>query len=281
MATAIRRRDRIGDALFRGSVGLLLAACAVFLLAPLFVVVVLSFDGRSYLGAFPPTSLSLQWYRRFFQTPLYVDGLWTSIRVSLLSVSISVTTGVAASIGLHYARFFGRDLLLAFFLAPLVVPAVVVGSSLLLFLGSIDVTNGLVRLVAGHVLITLPYCIRTTLASLRGLPPSFNEVAMSLGARPRSAFWTVTFPLIKRGIVAGGIFGLAMSLDDVTVSLFLVEPPYYTLPVALLTEMRANFDLTIAAVGAMLSVITASLIFILDRVVGMDRLFGRGVYRTN
>ena len=281
MATAIRRRERIGDALFQGSMSLLLVVCALFLLAPLVVVVALSFDGRSYLGSFPPTSLSLQWYRRFFHTDLYINGLWTSIRVSLLAVSISVTTGVAAATGLHHARFPGRELLLAFFLAPLVLPTVVVGSSLLLFLGLIDVTHGLVRLVAGHVLITVPYCIRTTLAALRGLPPSFNEVAMSLGANPWSAFWSVTFPLIKRGIVAGGIFAIAMSLDDVSVSLFLVEPPYYTLPVALLTQMRANFDLTIAVVGAMLSVVTACLIFLLDRVVGMDRLFGRGVYRTN
>lgn len=281
MATTIRRSKRIGDAFYRGSVGLLLVCCVVFLLAPLVVVIALSFDGRSYLGSFPPTSLSLQWYHRFFNTDLYMNGLWTSLRVSVLSVSISLTTGVAAAVGLHYAKFPGRNLLLSFFLAPLIVPTVVIGSSLLLFLGAIDITNGLVRLVAGHVLITLPYCIRTTLAALRNLPPSFIEVAMSLGARPWSTFWTVTFPLIKRGIVAGGIFSFAMSLDDVTVSLFLVEAPYYTLPVALLTEMRANFDLTIAAVGAMLAVVTACLIFLLDRIVGIDRLFGRGVYRNN
>lgn len=281
MAAVVRRRKRIEDALFHGSVALILVLCALFLLAPVVVIVALSFDGRPYIGSFPPTSMSLQWYSRFFETDLYINGLWTSIRVSSMAVFVSLTTGVAAAIGLHHARFLGRDLLLAFFLAPLIVPTVVIGSSLLLFLGFIDITNGMVRLVAGHVLITLPYCIRTTLAALRGLPPSFNEVAMSLGATPWSAFWSITFPLIKRGIVGGGIFAAAMSLDDVSVSLFLVAPPYYTLPVALLTQMRANFDLTIAAVGTMLAAVTACLIFLLDRLAGIDRLFGRGVYRGN
>jgi putative spermidine/putrescine transport system permease protein len=195
-------------------------------------------------------------------------------------VIVSAAVGVAAAVALHHSRFPGRDALLAFFMAPLIVPAVVVGFSLVLFLGAAGIHDGQYRLIAGHILITLPYCIRTTLAGLYGIPPNLREAAMALGATEWSTFWTVTFPLARRGILAGAIFAFAMSLDDVSISLFLVEPPHYTLPVALLTQMRANFDLTIAAVGTMLSVFTVALIAVLDRLVGLDQLFGRGVYHA-
>lgn len=281
MQRSIRISERVQDGVFRGCVGALLVTTVAFLLVPIVVVFTLSFDARSYLGALPPTEFSWQWYRRFFSNDLYVQGLWTSLRVSLVAVTIAVCTGVAAAVALQRAHFPGREAALALFMAPLIVPTVVVGSSLVLFLGLTGISNGFYRLVAGHILITMPYCIRTTLASLRGVPNVLDEASMGLGATEWDTFWSITLPLAKRGIVAGAIFAFAMSLDDVSVSLFLVEPPYYTLPVALLTQMRANFDLTIAAVGTMLTIFTAVLIIGLDRFVGLDYLFGRGVYRAD
>src|SRR5665213_910742 len=121
---------RVQDAAFRGSVGGLLLATAAFLLVPIFVVFALSFDSRSYLGAFPPTGFSWQWYRRFFSTDLYVQGLWTSLRVSVVAVTLAVCTGVAAAISLHRGSYPAREAILAFFMAPLIVPSVVIGSSL-------------------------------------------------------------------------------------------------------------------------------------------------------
>jgi putative spermidine/putrescine transport system permease protein len=279
-ANTIDRSKRLQDASFQWFVGAVLVLTSVAFLLPMLVVVALSFDARSYLGPLPPTHFSWHWYERFFSNDLYVSALGTSLQICVISVLISTSAGVSAALAIHRGRFFGRDALLSLFMAPLIVPAVVVGFSLVLFLGSIGVSGGLYRLVAGHVLITMPYCIRTTLASLQGIPPSLHEAALVLGAREWPAFWTVIFPLARRGIAAGAIFAFAMSLDDVSVSLFLVEPPHYTLPVALLTQMRANFDLTIAAVGTMLMVFTIVLIAVLDHLFGLDQLFGRGVRRA-
>jgi putative spermidine/putrescine transport system permease protein len=272
---------RLQDALFGTFVGTVLVATAVFFLLPPIIVVLMSFDARTYLGALPPTSFSLQWYSRFFHSSFYTSSLITSLELAVVSVSVSVAVGTMAAVFLHHRRFLGRDLLLAFFMTPLIVPAVVIGFALVIFLGAVGVHDGFVRLIAGHVLITLPYTIRTTLAGLEGIPGRLNEAALSLGATERAAFWTVTFPLARRGIIAGAIFAFSMSLDDVSVSIFLVEAPRYTLPVALLTQMRGNFDLTIAAVGTLFAVFTASLIWVLDRSVGLDHLFGRGVYRSS
>ena len=107
--------------------------------------------------------------------------------------------------------------------------------------------DGFSRLLGGHVIVTIPYTIRATLASLVGIRRTMIEAALSLGANERQVFWNITFPLAKTGIVAGAVFAFALSLDDVAVSLFLADPKTYTLPVALISMMRANFDLTIAA----------------------------------
>lgn len=95
-----------------------------------------------------------------------------------------------------------------------------------------------------------------------------------------AAFWEITFPLARTGIIAGTIFAFAFSMDDVAVSLFLTDPKNYTLPVALISSMRANFDLTIAAAALFLVAFTVVLILVLDRLVGLDRMIGQGIYRS-
>ena len=271
---------RIQDMLFNGAIAIVLIVAAVVILLPMFIVLLLSFDSREQLGALPPPGFSLHWYYRFFTSSFYLESLGISLKISVLAVSFSTVAATSAAVFLHRARFVGRDTLLAIFMAPLIVPAVVIGFSLVMFLSTMGVYDGFLRLLAGYVLITLPYCIRTTLAGLYGIPPTFSEAALSLGANERQTFWAVTFPLARRGIIAGMIFALAMSLDDVSVSIFLVTPPHYTLPVAILSQMRANFDLTIAAVGTLFMVFSGLLVWSLDRFVGMDQLFGRGIYRS-
>lgn len=103
---------------------------------------------------------------------------------------------------------------------------------------------------------------------------------MVLGANERQAFWDVTFPLARTGIVAGAVFAFAFSMDDVAVSLFLTSPDTYTLPVAMVSMMRTNFDLTIAAAAVVLMLFTVGLIVVLEWIVGLDRLIGTGVFRS-
>ncbi len=132
------------------------------------------------------------------------------------------------------------------------MPPVVIGFSLLLSLSQAGVINGFVRLLCGHVIITLPYTIRATLASLVGRDPALTEAALVLGATERRRSGASRCRLIRTGIITGAIFAFAVSLDDVAVSTFLTDPTTYTLPVALVSAMRANFDLTIAAAAVML-----------------------------
>ena len=259
---------------------LVIGVAILFLLLPLVVAITMAFDARTYLGPFPPKSLSLQWFMRFFSNSYMLNGLRTSLILATLAALIAMAIGGLAAFGLDRARFRGRELLMAAFLSPLMVPGVILGFGLLLLFSIFDVFEGLPRLVAGHVLITVPFCIRTTLASLSGIKRSLTEAAMSLGADERHAFWDITFPLARTGVVAGGIFAFAVSMDDVVVSLFLTDPYTYTLPIALISSMRSNFDLTIAAASLVLLAVTTLVIWLLGRTVGLTRIMGQGVYRS-
>jgi putative spermidine/putrescine transport system permease protein len=273
-------RGRILDDIGGFVVAAGLALALLFLIVPLLVTTLMAFDARSYLGPLPPPALSLRWFIRCFSQDEFIVGLRTSLALAVLAAAISSAAGAAAAVALDRATFPGRSLLMALFLSPLVVPPVVIGFSLLLTLSQAGVIDGFARLLCGHVIITLPYTIRATLASLVGRDPRLTEAALVLGATERQAFWNVTVPLIRTGIVTGAIFAFAVSLDDVAVSTFLTDPTTYTLPVALVSAMRASFDLTIAAAAVMLMAVTALLIFVLDRAVGFNRLIGQGMFRS-
>jgi putative spermidine/putrescine transport system permease protein len=247
---------------------------------PLLVTGLLAFDARDYLGPLPPPALSLHWFSKLFSQDYVVAGLRTSLEIAVLATIVNLVIATAAAVGLDQRDFAGKGAVMAAFLSPLIVPAVITGFALLLFLSKIGVVSGFPRLLAGHIIITFPYAFRATLASLVGRDRRLTEAALVLGATEAEALWSVTLPLIRTGIVTGAVFTFAISMDDVAVSLFLTDPSTYTLPVALVSNMRASFDLTIAAAAALLVGITAILIIILERFVGFDRLIGQGMFRS-
>lgn len=259
---------------------IVIVAALLFLIVPIIFAIMMSFDGRSYLGTFPPPSYSFQWYQNFFSDAYYLQGLRTSVMLAVIAALISTFFGVSAAIVMDRYEFRGKSALEAFFLSPLVVPGVVVGFSLLLFFALMGVFSGFPRLLGGHIIITFPYTVRTTLAGLVGIRKTLTEAAMSLGANERQAFWDVTFPLARTGIVAGIIFAFAFSMDDVAVSMFLTSPDTYTLPVAMVSMMRTQFDLTIAAGAVVMMLITIGAIVILDWIYGLDRLIGQGITKS-
>ena len=249
----------------------------IFLVIPIVFAVMMSFDGRSYLSTFPPPSYSFQWYLNFFSDTYYLQGLRLSVTLAIIAAIVSTTFGVSAAIVLDRYEFRGKRALEAFFLSPLVVPGVVVGFALLLFFALIGVFSGFPRLLGGHIIITFPYTVRTTLAGLVGIRKTLTEAALSLGANERRAFWDITLPLARTGMVAGIVFAFAFSMDDVAVSMFLTSPDAYTLPVAMVSMMRTQFDLTIAAGAVVLMLITIGVIVVLDWIYGLDRLIGQGI----
>lgn len=270
----------MADGVARVTVSGVIVVGVLLLLLPLAMTLSMSFDARDYLGSFPPSELSLRWYEKFFSDPYLLKGLKTSVQLAGLTALAATAIGLAAAVALDRLPSRYAQVLVSVFLSPLIVPGVVIGFALLIFFSRTGIESTFLRLLGAHVLITFPYAIRTVLAALGGIRPSLVEVAQSLGASPTKAFWTVTFPLARTGIAAGAIFAFVFSLDDVAVSIFLSDPDRYTLPVALVSMLHANFDLTIAAVAVLIMGASIGLMLILDWVAGLDRVVGTGYYRT-
>src|SRR5258708_2121468 len=258
---------------------LLLSISVLFLVLPVIVSVVLSFDNRQFLGPFPPTQFSLPSYRSFLDNPAYLDCLIVSLKLAVISTAISTVAGACAAYVLSIGRWRGRDTIEMLFLSPKFVPTVVIGFSILGFASAIQVFDPFARLIMGHVVITIPFTVRATLASLIGIRRSLVEAAISLGAPPWRAFLDVTLPLARPRIVAGGLMAFVLSFDEVAVSLFLSDAFTQTLPIALVAEMRANLNRTVAAVSTIFSAATVLIVFFLYRTVGLDRVVGQGMYR--
>jgi putative spermidine/putrescine transport system permease protein len=267
--------DALGGVLFRA----LIAFAVLFLVLPIIVAAFLSFDDRAFLGAFPPTRFSLRWYRSFIDNPAYLDGLVNSLTLAAISTLISTVAGAGAAYALAQAHWRGRDFAETLFLSPKFVPTVVIGFSILGFAAAIQLYDPFTRLVMGHVVITIPFTVRATLASLVGIRRSLVEAAISLGAPPWRAFLDVTLPLARTGIVAGALMAFVLSFDEVAVSLFLSDAFTQTLPIALVAEMRANLNLTVAAVATVFAAIVVFIVVFLEYTIGLDRVVGQGIYR--
>jgi putative spermidine/putrescine transport system permease protein len=251
----------------------------LFLIIPIIVTIIMAFDARPYLGPMPPPAVSLRWFEKFFSDSYFLRGLGVSLQLAVLAVALSLLIGVATAVALDRTPSRVREVMTSIFLSPLVVPPVVTGFALLILLSNLGLINGFVRLLCGHMIITVPYTIRATLAGLLGIDKSLTEAALALGANERNAFWDITFPLARTGIICGGIFSFAVSMDDVAVSIMLTDARNYTLPVALISSMRANFDLTLAAASVMLMLLTAGLIVLLEKLVGLNQVIGQGTFR--
>ncbi len=259
---------------------LIAVAVALFLVVPLVVCVVLSFDARDYLGRFPPTDLSLRWYRSFFDKPVLSRWAADQREAGRARDHDRGRGRHRRGAVLARSRFPGRAALETAFLMPKFIPTVVIGFSLLGFTATIGIRDAFTRLLLGHAIIVLPFTIRAALASLVGIRPSLVEAAVSLGASETRALLDIVVPLARTGIAAGAVMAFVLSFDEVAVSLFLSDAFTQTLPVVLIAEMRANLNLTIAAVSTAFLGLTGAVLVILDRTLGLDRVIGQGIYRT-
>ena len=259
--------------LYRQSFNFSIGFLYLFILAPLVCVIAVSFN-EAAVPAFPPTALSIKWYVHALTLDLFVGSTKTSLWLAFLATLISTPLGTLAAIGLSRTRSRIRNVVEAIFLAPLVVPGMVIGIALLVALAAVDIRDAPVRLLLAHVLIVMPYSIRTVLASLARIDDALEEAAMTLGATPLKSFFLVTLPLIRPGVIAGAIFSFILSFDDVAVSMFLIDARTGTLPIAIMSYLEYNFDPSIAAISSLLIIVTLAMAIGLERLFGLKRLLG-------
>jgi putative spermidine/putrescine transport system permease protein len=253
----------------------------LFLEAPIIIILLASFNAGPTVR-FPPVGFSLQWYHELLRIaedaagtkPGLVSAVWVSIELGLASMVGAVVAGVLAAYGIERFRFPGRIFLRQAVLLPLLFPQIVTGIGLLLWFSQIGSVPTWVRLVVGHLIITLPYVVVTVSASLQTIDPRLEEAAMNLGANRIATFWFVTIPGIQSGIVSGAIFAWLISFSNFTVTFFLYSGEVTPLPAWLFEYLQYFLDPSIAALSALLLASTFLVLAIANRLFALGRLAG-------
>jgi putative spermidine/putrescine transport system permease protein len=248
-----------------------------YILTPLVFVTWLAFFQQE-IPSFPPEGYSLRWFWAIAGNDRFVSGFVLSLELALIATSIGLLLALPAALCLSRLRFRGHELVSSLLLLPLVVPGIVLGIALYVFQVEAEIASGLpllgslAGLLAGHVLIVIPWTVRLLSASLAGLDPSIEEAAQSLGADRLTTFRRVTLPAIRPGVVAAALFGFVASFGNLEMSLFLVGPGRTTLPIAIIQYLEWKIDPTIAAVSVLQIGLIAAAMLLTDRFVRISRM---------
>ncbi len=227
-----------------------------FLYLPLVFMIVFSFNSTRQDARF--TGFSLRWYEALLNDTRIIDGFWTSIKVATTTGILSATLATfAAFVLVRYRRFFGRTVFSGMVSAPLVMPEVIIGLSLLLlFVGSQNLfgwpQRGLMTIVIGHTLFGMAFAVVVIQSRLQEMDRSLEEAAMDLGAKPHQVFFLVTLPNMSQAILAGFLLAFTLSFDDVVIAEFLSGPGVNTLPQVIYGYARRGINPTIYAAATIL-----------------------------
>lgn len=240
----------------------------IFLLLPFAVALPVSFSPHV---VFPPSGFTMKWYDAFFSSESFNKAWQVSLIVALASAAISTFSGACFALSAARFDFPGKAFLVNLSLSPLVIPGVAIGIGLVFLFVSIGLVEGWTRLILAHAIVTTPYAVRVITATLHGFDRSLEEAAMNLGATMARAFRTVTIPIMRPGVAAAFLFAFMSSLDNLSVTVFVAQPGYYTIPVVLFGYVRDRFDPIIAVVTLVMVGVAAIAMLIADRIVGIDR----------
>lgn len=227
----------------------------LFLYLPIVVLVVFSFNSSRQDMVW--SGFSLQWYAALMQDTEIINGLGLSLRIALLTACASVVLGTFAAFVLdRYRRFTGRTVFAGMVSAPLVMPEVIIGLSLLLMLVSVQKAfgfpeRGLTTIWIGHTLLGMAYAAVVVQSRLQEMSKSLEEAAMDLGCKPYQVFFLVTLPNIKQALGSAWLLTFTLSLDDVVLSAFLSGPGSSTMPIVIFSRARLGLDPRVNAVAAL------------------------------
>jgi putrescine transport system permease protein len=227
----------------------------LFLYLPIVVLVVFSFNSSRQDMVW--SGFSLQWYAALMNDAEIISGLGLSLRIALMTACASVVLGTFAAFVLNrYHRFTGRTLFAGMVSAPLVMPEVIIGLSLLLMLVSVQKVfgfpeRGLMTIWIGHTLLGMAYAAVVVQSRLQEMNKSLEEAAMDLGCKPYQVFFLVTLPNIKQALGSAWLLTFTLSLDDVVLSAFLSGPGSSTMPIVIFSRARLGLDPRVNAVAAL------------------------------
>ena len=237
----------------------LLALCIyIFMFAPIVVVVLLAFNSAR-TGSFPMEGFSFVWFGKLFENDSIMDAFQTSLILAATSSFLATAIGVMAAIALIRYSFKGKAVINNLLSLPLLMPEVVLGVALLMFLKFLEQPRSYMLLLLGHTILSLPYVVLVVQARLVGMRQHYEEAAMSLGANRLQTFFAVTLPLMAPAVLGGFLFAATLSFDNITATLFWKKPGIETVPTKIFAMLRTSISPEINALGAVMIVITVIL----------------------
>ena len=238
----------------------------VFLYVPILSMVVFSFNNSRLVTVWDrPNSPTLKWYSALLSNGQILDAAWLSIKIATIAASGAVVLGTLAGLALaRFGAFRGRPLLAGMTTAPLVMPEVITGLSLLLLFVALEHTigwpkgGGAVTITLAHITFCMAYVTVVVQSRLVGFDESLEEAAMDLGARPPKVFMRITLPLIVPALVSGWLLAFTLSWDDEVISQFVAGPGSSTLPMVIFSKVRLGVSPDVNALATIMVLIVAS-----------------------
>jgi putrescine transport system permease protein len=228
-----------------------LALGVAFLYLPIVILVIYSFNASRLVTVWG--GWSTRWYVELFNDPAMLSAAWMSLRVGLVSATLATALGTLAALALSRGGGFrGRAMFTGMLHAPLVMPEVITGLSLLLLFVAVNAERGFWTVTAAHTTLTMCFVSIIVQSRLSGLDRSLEEAAMDLGCSPVRAFVAVTLPLILPSIAAAWMLAFTLSLDDLVIASFTTGPGSSTLPIRIYSEVRLGVKPQINAVCALI-----------------------------
>jgi putative spermidine/putrescine transport system permease protein len=238
-------------------------AVLFYLVFPILAIIPLSFSGSSFM-VYPITDFSWRWYENLFTSPEWQVAAKNSFIVAPLATVIATVLGTLAAVGLNKANFPGKALLMGIIISPMVVPVVVVGVGMYLFLAPLGIANTYAGLIMAHAALGVPFVVTTVSATLQNFDKNLVKASQSLGVGPVRTFFRISLPLIAPGVISGALFAFATSFDEVVVTLFLAGADQTTLPRQMFAGIRDNINPTIAALATILIIFSTALLLTLE-----------------
>ncbi|MDH4989769.1 ABC transporter permease [Aquamicrobium lusatiense] len=227
----------------------------VFLMAPIPIIILVSFSSAQYL-TFPPPGFSLQWYERFLGSNEWAQSIWVSLQVAVFSAILTMVLATMAAIPMVRANFSRKSIVYAVLLAPMIIPVIITAIALYFVFAQMGLNGTVLAITIGHTIVVLPIAFVVLSSTLQGLDPRLEKAAISLGASPLAAFYHITLPLLMPGILSAGLFSFLTSFDELIIPLFLGGPATQTLAVRIWNSVVMEIEPTISAVSVFLIAMT-------------------------
>jgi putative spermidine/putrescine transport system permease protein len=245
-------------------------AVMIFILMPLLVTVATSISNTQYI-IFPPHGFTLQWYDNALQNQDFLSAMWFSTALALAATTGALVLGVPAAFALVRCDFPGRGAVSSLLLSPLVFPVLITGVALLQLFSMLGFDKTALNMLIGHVLVTAPYVVRTTTASLLLVDITLEDAARTLGADSRRVFRRITMPQIAPGLAAGALFAFMVSFDNFPISLWLADAQHNPVPLLIFQMIASVFEPSVAAISTLMIIFAMAVVLILERVGGLRR----------